>query len=145
MLNNSIKLVSNYKFFKKLPFIELRNTYIFFLVFNRFFNEWVEDKLSKIKTSTFVVGIKKKTITIFKAPMSHKKFSKEQICIKNYLIINSKKNILVSKRVSNKVAFRFIKNMFSIYQNFYNNLALLSSCRVSYKFLHKLNVNKILK
>ncbi len=99
------------RFFK----INIINSYLFLLFIIYYFKQ-----LSNMfKLSLFILSKQTRVYTIFKSPMAHKQWSREQFFFKHYLI-----NVKLSDsslELWNKISYSFIYFLFSYLSDFINS------------------------
>jgi hypothetical protein len=134
MLQSSFRLVTYYKFLKSIPYIDLKNTYFYFLSIRFFFKKFKKIEYKLILSKTFIYSYRTKTITIFKTPMAHKNWSKEQIFIKYNLLISNYRNIVFKKNITLAVLFKIIYNFSKLFKQSESSVMFIKNILISYKF-----------
>lgn len=133
MYTLNLKYISFYKitnlFNINQKFINIYESLFIIFIIKKFIK-----KISFIKF--FIKKINKKVITLLKAPMAHKKFSKEQIYYSYYIL-----NIRVLFKLNNiNSNFFFLIFFFNkIFNNLETNLLFLKFFNIKYKHKYFLN------
>ena len=138
MVSASIRLVTYYKFWKNLPYVDLRNTYLYFLSLSFYVKQLKKENKKTLLINIFIHSYRTKTYTILKTPMAHKTWSKEQIFIKYNMLIASIRGASVVKNLNYKIVFKILHSLITNYKEIETSSVFLKNILISYKFIHKL-------